>query len=178
MNLHEIVTALRALASQIETAAPGQPLGAPTLPAVTFTRDTLGNRIDNVAPTGTPGTVTLPVTGHVLSLPQPRLDAQGKLIQGGEMLVGYTLRVGVQCGATLQKAIDMHGAIAYMESGLKTYGPTPAYWPMEVDEFYNREAYNPVSDADKAAQAKQWADAQQQMRQPPPSDAPPAIIEG
>ncbi len=153
-------------AAEATGAPPTAPPATPPARVVTFTR-VEGRRLDDVMPAGTPGTITLPVTGHVLSVPQASI---------GELLLGYAIRVSKQAGVELQTAINMNGALALFQSALKSSGPTPDSWPAMADEFYNREAYNPVSDADKAAQAKQWADAQKLMQQqPPPASTTPAV---
>jgi hypothetical protein len=155
----QVLSIIRGAAEAMPVPAAPVPVAVPTAPAtpvsaVTFTTVD-GRRVDNITGTGTPGTITLSVTGHVLSLAQAA---------AGEMILGYALRVSKQAGVAWQAAVNMNGALALFQSALKTYGPTPDHWPIMVDEFYNHDAYNPVDPAEAARIAKDWADAQALMK--------------
>ena len=91
--------------------------------------DTIQSQIDPVAKAGDPGTVTLPVTGHVLSVPKP---------EAGETITGYYVRVSKQTGGLPSDAF------ALAQAGNTPYGldvTNPANWPTICDELANRVAY-------------------------------------
>lgn len=135
---------------------------------VTYSKGPSGWRVDDIVPPGTPGTVTLPKTGHTLSLPQPNPADPTH----GEMLIGYIARVHKQCGSpTFPQGL---GALFLGTEGLfapgKPWDAAGTYWPEAADRFYNREAY--MTDAEKAAQAAanqqwdaHWAEKERQRRE-------------
>ena len=133
--------------AQVQVAAPIVPgpivkLAPVTTPTqITYTAGPSGWRVDDVVPSGTPGTVTLPKTGHVLSLPQPSPDPTnpGK----GEMLMGYIARVHKQCGEpTFPQGL---GSLFLGTEGLfapgRPWDAAGTYWPEAADKYYNRLAY-------------------------------------
>lgn len=141
-----------------------------TSKAITWSAGPSGWRVDDIVPPGTPGTVTLPKTGHTLSLPQPSDDPTnpGK----GEMLMGYIARVHKQCGSpTFPQGL---GALFLGTEGLfapgRPWDAKGTYWPEAADKFYNREAY--MTDAEKAALATSnqqwdahWAEKERQRKE-------------
>lgn len=156
------------------------------LDAVTY-QNIGGRRIDDMVPKDTPGTVYLPRTGHVLSLPQP-----GPVYGEGEMWAGYGNRVHRQCGAPPG---DYTGALIYGGDGqFRSVGGFKAdgsNWAECADRFYNPAAYLTEEEKALAALAKQreaehapgtWAAmddaykarAAERAAQPPPPPPPPA----
>lgn len=97
-------------------------------------------RFDDIVPEGTPGTIKLAKTGHVLSLP---------LIEQGEWWSGYIVRVYKQCRAFAPQGAMNFGDAAFAPyGGLKDDGSN---WPIVADRCYNPDAY--ASDEVKAQQA-------------------------
>lgn len=143
-----------------------------TSKAITWSAGPSGWRVDDIVPPGTPGTVTLPKTGHTLSLPQPSPDPNNP--GRGEMLMGYIARVHKQCGEpTFPQGL---GALFLGTDGLfapgRPWDAKGTYWPEAADKFYNREAY--MTDAEKAAQAAanqqwdaHWAEKERQRKEQP-----------
>jgi hypothetical protein len=104
-------------------------------------------RIDPVVPPGTPGTVTLPATGHVLSVARPDLH---------EMFVGYCERVSAQAGGNAATVGALMLGTAYLFEKLGGYRADGANWPEAADRFYNLRSYftpeeQAAEDAAKAA---------------------------
>lgn len=98
-----------------------------------------GARVDPVVPEGTPYTVTLPATGHTLSVARPDL---------GEMFVGYCQRVSDQAGGDPKTVGALFlGTARYFApfGGFKSDGSN---WPQAADKFYNMRAY--MTDAERA----------------------------
>jgi hypothetical protein len=89
--------------------------------------------VEKIVPSGAPGTVTLPLTGHVLSLPRPDL---------GEALIGYAERVYKQCGAD---SLANLGGLILSQSVPAVCGPATGDpvkdYPVVVDAYYNHAAY-------------------------------------
>ena len=107
--------------------------------AVTHHAGPFGIMIMDKAISGTPGTVTLPVTGHVLSLPRP---------QDGEMLMGYSQRISLQlAGERSADAIMGSAGTGGMIQQIGDGGPQ--YWPEMLDRRYNPRAY--MTDTQRAA---------------------------
>jgi hypothetical protein len=93
-----------------------------------------GNRVDNIVAPGTRGTVTLPLTGHVLSLPQI----------GEENLTGYVNRTRAQCGhpgAWDVGAFTAGGGGTYAASQFGGFKADGSNWPRIADWLFNRSAY-------------------------------------
>lgn len=87
------------------------------------------NRIDPIVPAGTPGTVTLPLTSHTLSI--PRLDLK-------ESWVGFLTRVQAQAGG------DRDGIITAAAVGENFGGDPDATgdnWPAVADYAFNAPQY-------------------------------------
>lgn len=126
-------------------------------PAITFT-DVGQQRVDDVMPEGTPGTVKQTVTGHVLSLPVTELNSKGEWTGlHGEGIIGYAARVCRQCGwSDAAAAIATTGGLIGQQSQLKTFGRTVASWPAMVDQWFNLEAYSGMSADQLAAIKAQW----------------------
>lgn len=105
-----------------------------------------GVRVDPVAPSGTPGTVTLPKTGHVLSLPQVP----------AENFMGYCTRVVDQCSgneATLGALLGGMSDFLFPQG----FNPDGTGWPEGADKFYNVRAYmTPEEVARDAGLKAQW----------------------
>ena len=121
--------------------------------------------IEPIVPAGTAGTVTLPVTKHVLSVPRPDI---------GEMFVGYVQRVGDQ--ATGGKNEEYKATIPMLFQGTGylfdggVFNPDPSSWPLAADKFYNGRAYMTTEQqakdaANKAAQAA-WLEKLRQQYAP------------
>lgn len=173
--------------------APVAPAPAPvvaqpaTLDAVTH-QIIGGRRIDDIVPPGTPGTVLLPKTGHVLSLPQP-----GPVYGEAEMWAGYVNRVQLQCGgepgdytARMWQAGD---AMFKDLGGFKTDGSN---WAVRADQYFNPLAYatpeelaarQRALDLEAAHAPGTWAAMDDAYRQraaeraaPPPPAAPPVEV--
>jgi hypothetical protein len=96
----------------------------------------LGNvRIDPVVQPGTLHTVTLPVTGHVLSVARPDLK---------EMLLGYIQRVSEQAAA---KAEEVQASIGELMLGTAhlfapdVFQADGSNWPLAADRYLNPAAY-------------------------------------
>lgn len=146
--------------------APMIPLGAPD-PAITF--KVVGNtRVDDVMPAGTPGTMTMPITGHVLSLPTSAVAADGTWLGtpgSGEGLIGYCERVCRQCGWDDAVAgIAQAGGIQALGSQLPAAGRTVASWPAMADNWYNLAKYSKLSTAEQAAIQASWDDVEARMK--------------
>lgn len=160
-----------------------------TLDAVTY-QNVGGRRIDDIVPKDTPGTVYLPKTGHVLSLPQP-----GPVYGEGEMWAGYGNRVQRQCGGTPgdHTGVFMYAGDAVFRDlgGFKTDGSN---WAQAADRWYNPIAY--ASPEDLAARKRAldleaahapgtWAAmddayrarAAERAAPPPPADPPVEVSE-
>lgn len=103
-----------------------------------------GIRVDDVVAAGTPGTVELPVTGHVLSLP---------MAGSGELFFGYVERVCNQ--ATNGQADKYIGSVAAIRIA-SNLGDTDDIrtWPEAADRFFNQVAY--LTPAEKAAHDAAW----------------------
>lgn len=97
-------------------------------------------RIDPIVAAGSPGTVLMAITGHVLSAPRPDL---------GEMFPGYCERVSLQCGGRIA-IIGMlfNGGAAALFAALGGYKADGSNWPEAADRFFNGRAY--LDDAGKA----------------------------
>jgi hypothetical protein len=107
-----------------------------------------GFRVDPVVPTGTYGTVTLPKTGHVLSV--PRLDLQ-------ETFVGYCIRVLDQ--ATDGKGDEYKNGLGGLFLGYPGVNPDGSNWPERADAYFNIKAYmTPEQKEQEARSAQQWAE--------------------
>jgi hypothetical protein len=109
--------------------------------------ESLQAQIDPIVPPGTPGTVTLPQTGHVLSVPRPDL---------GEMFVGYCTRVSAQCGGnkdTVGALFSFGDAVFSKSGGYKADGTN---WPVTADRFFSPILY--LTDAEKAQTAAGMAE--------------------
>lgn len=76
-------------------------------------------RIDPKAPSGTPGTVTLP-SGRVVSVPRP---------DKGEMLMGYLTRVVDQCDGDVSR-------VGLILIGAGGNAGEPSNWPAFAEAFY------------------------------------------
>lgn len=109
-------------------------------------------RVDSVVPAGTPGTVTMPVTGHVLSLPKSGV---------GELFMGYCERVCQQ--ATNGQFEKFIGSVAALLIG-GGVGATAdaASWPEAADRFFNLRAY--MTPEERAAADAAWAGYTMQKR--------------
>jgi hypothetical protein len=112
--------------------------------------------IEPVVPAGTANTVTLPVTGHVLSIAQPP----------GEMFPGYCRRVSLQAAAgDAVKAKENGNLIGMLFLGTQSvFAPFGGFmadgsnWPQAADRFFNGRAYmTPAELAQADADAAQWA---------------------
>jgi hypothetical protein len=109
-----------------------------------------GQRVDDIVPSGTPGTVTLPATGNVVSVGQP---------QNGETAFGYLNRVKAQLHATdlvnrslAVLAIQGWGYTA-TQNGLDPKDPNK--WPEIADRVCNGASYQTQAQKDAAALARQ-----------------------
>lgn len=150
---------LAPVASVPTAVAVPQPLAvtvaaAPVAAVPPITSDGLRARVDAIVPAGTAGTVTLPKTGHVLSLPQPA---------AGELLMGYALRVCAQAMGDYKTV----AGLLIAQSALHSFGPTPDAWPAMVDEYFNTRAYmtaDELSRQDNAAAG--WNDVYAALQQP------------
>jgi hypothetical protein len=106
--------------------------------------------IGDVVPSGTPGTVTLKWTGHVLSLP---------MMDKGEMLMGYMQRVYKQCLGERIRSQGINPLTAVIADFKLPDGSTchmdtnGAGWPEFADKWYNEKAYDSNYDSNAGA----WA---------------------
>ena len=89
-------------------------------------------RIDAVVAPGSPSTITLPVTGHVLSLP---LQSQG------EGILGYFQRTSHQTGGDAQDAGGLIVNAVDIATKLQMDSGNPSSWPYIVDWYANPVAY-------------------------------------
>lgn len=91
-----------------------------------------GYRVDPIVPAGTPRTVTIGLTGHVLSVARPDL---------GEMMGGYLTRVSAQAhgNPNIVGALMIGGMDTYFSDfgGFKADGSN---WPIVADLIYNGKA--------------------------------------
>jgi hypothetical protein len=117
----------------------------------------VGNaRVDPVVGADCPNTVTLPKTGHTLSIPRPDL---------GEMFIGYCTRVCDQ--ATNGKGDQFVGTVGALFLGCDgyftlsggTYSADGKDWPAAADCFYNQRAYMSAEEKAKDDAAKAGWDA-------------------
>jgi hypothetical protein len=135
----QLVMQMAGTGTQPEAPKPGTPL------------------VDPIVPTGTEGTVTLPKTGHVLSLPQPLLEG----------LASYIWRVRVQCGAA--DSADIRGALMFNVSALSDrfggYKADGSNWPETADFTFNPNAYYSAEEKAKIDAAKAaWDAAREKIR--------------
>lgn len=192
MNNVDIAAALRTLALQIEapvqTAKTPVPQPAPVPVAVPHPNPFIdipvqyrhaspppyAARYDDPLPEGTPGSVKMLITGHVLSKPQPQYGPDGRWNGQGEGFIGYMNRVRFQTTAgpngeinavAAHQVTNMLGFAMQAQSALKSSGPTPDSWPFMADEFSNSEKYNPVDPAAAQAAIKAWGEANQRLRE-------------
>jgi hypothetical protein len=96
-----------------------------------------GQVVADVVPSGTPNTVTLPKTGHVLSLP-----LLGATYGDAEMWPGYCNRVQAQCGAPGSDytfKLMYAGDGAFHDTG--GFKPDGSNWPITADRYYNPSQY-------------------------------------
>lgn len=89
-------------------------------------------RIDAVVPSGTPNTITLPVTGHVLSNPMQ---------SSGEGILGYFQRTSLQTGGNAQDAGGLIIAATDLAHRLSMDAANASSWPYVVDWYANPVAY-------------------------------------
>lgn len=117
----------------------------------------VGNAIvDPVVPEGTPTTVKMPVTGHVLSVARPDL---------GEMFMGYCQRVSDQAEGNINTVGALMIGTAKLFKATGGFNPDGSNWPEAADRFYNMRAY--MTDAERAAddEAKEgWKRVHDRMR--------------
>ena len=145
------------------------PIPAPA-PTPTITYSNVGGwRVDDIVPTGTPGTETL-ATGHVLSSPMPNAASP----TDGEMAMGYLFRVSRQCGQDPTLASSQLGRFVLESAALFEkvggYHPDGLNWPEAADRFWNPvEYFTAAEKADVAKNAVAWAaytDKMQRQRTP------------
>jgi hypothetical protein len=134
--------------ASVAAAATPVPAGVPDANRLLLRARVLasGVRVDPVVPSGTPGTVTLPKTGHVLSLPQVP----------AENFMGYCTRVVDQCSgneATLGALLGGMSDFLFPQG----FNPDGTGWPEGADKFYNVRAYmTPEEVARDAGLKAQW----------------------
>ena len=110
-------------------------------------------RVDALVPPGTPNTITLPNTGHTLSLPQPNAANP----QQGEMFVGYCMRVSGQCHGMIGEVGKLFMGDDYLFAPLGGFKTDGTDWPVAADAFFNPSAYStPEQIAAAVAAQKQW----------------------
>jgi hypothetical protein len=178
------------------TPAPAPPVAVPAVPTIaTVAGPRIGSgpygqplhaRIDPILPPGSPDTVTLPVTGHVLSKPICGVDARGNWDGTGEGFLGYYLRTSLQVGSTVQEGVNTQGSMIVACPPARAPLSGVAAWPQQSDEARNPQAYNPVDPRKAAQDAADWAAVnarlaeQRQPAAPAPvvDQAPPAVVEG
>jgi hypothetical protein len=125
-----------------------------------------GMEVDAVVQPGTPGTVMLPTTGNVLSLPYK--DKEG--------IMSYAVRVSAQCGCDPTKAIGMMGSLIYAQGPIYfPDGSAHADWPTVVDAFFNHDAYFPQSAAQRSANQAAWVAVGQGIAQQGAAPAPASV---
>lgn len=117
----------------------------------------VGNaRVDPVVGDDCPGTVFMPQTGHVLSVPRPDL---------GEMFMGYCQRVSDQAHgniATVGALVISSSRLFARFGGFKSDGSN---WAEAADCFYNLRAYMSVAERAQADAAKEsWQAVYDRMR--------------
>jgi hypothetical protein len=126
-----------------------------TSPQITHSAGPNGWRVDDPAQPGTPGTVTLPVTGHTLSLPQPNPADPAR----GEMFVGYVARVHKQAGSpTFPAGLGgLFQGVADLFMPGRPWDAAGTYWPEAADRYYNRLAYETPYEKELRLRAtQQW----------------------
>lgn len=116
-------------------------------------------QIDDQVPAGTQGTITMPVTGHVLSAPQA---------ERGESFASYAWRVHRQCG--WPDAADCRGELMFDSTAIcDAAGGWTAdgkNWPLAADMFFDHDAYlNPAQKAQLAQAQAAWAAAEAKIGQ-------------
>jgi len=141
----------------IDAAAAGTPVQPPALPIPPVVvapalgvvnplgflvggRDTMGFHVDPVVATGTPTTVTIPETGHVISVARP---------DTGEKFMGYCIRICDQAHGNMGVvgSIGIKGDSIFAKfGGFKADGSN---WPVSADHFYNARAW--MTPAEQAA---------------------------
>lgn len=117
-------------------------------------RTVAGAYIEPVVQTGTPGTETMSVTGHVLSLPKP-----------GESFAAYCGRVNDQAGgnpdnvgSAVNALVLGWGDLALSHNGGK--------WTLAADWFFNQRAYmTPEERAAEDARQAAWGAVHERMTQ-------------
>jgi hypothetical protein len=140
-----------------------------------------GQRVDKVAAPGTPGTIQLPLTKHVLSLPQATVDEKGNWDGHSEGLMGYSIRVAPQTGISVQDALNKEGALILFQQSLAANAPdknsgNPKNWPVMIDAYNNDAIYHPVDPAAQAAIKAQWDAVYAEMAKPAGAQPAPQPI--
>lgn len=124
----EQATLLSALVTPVAVTPAPQALTVAAPPSV----GGVAVRIDPVVPAGSPNTITMEVTGHVLSLPLP---------SQGEGLLGYFQRTSLQTGGNAADAGGlMVTAGAYADKFQMDVGNANS-WPYVCDYYANTVAY-------------------------------------
>jgi hypothetical protein len=137
------------------------PVATPT--QITYSAGPSGWRVDDVVPSGTPGTVTLPKTGHVLSLPQPNPADPPH----GEMFIGYVARVHKQCGdPTFPQGLgSLFLGVGHLFDPARPWDAAGTYWPEAADKYYNQLVYEtPYERELRLRSVQQWSDYDEAMK--------------
>ena len=92
-------------------------------------------QVDAIVPSGTPHTITLPNTGHTVSLPQPNAADPTH----GEMFIGYCMRVSAQCHGQIGKVGQLFLGSEYLFAPLGGFKTDGTDWPVAADAFFIHE---------------------------------------
>lgn len=143
---------------------PANPIYAEDINHLLVHARTYGNaRVDPVVGPDCPNTVTLPKTGHTLSLPRTDL---------GEMFMGYATRVADQAtGGNGNQYLSGIGAMflgtgTYFErAGGGPFNPDGSNWPGAADCYFNMRAYMSPEEKAKDDSSKQgWAEYDEKIK--------------
>jgi hypothetical protein len=135
MTYDEIVTMIKLLQSSLDslratTEAKKQEVDANQL--LVGARQYGSARVDPVVGAGTPTTVTLPKTGHTLSVARTDL---------GEGFVGYCTRIADQAGGNPNTVGALFLGTSHLFERFGGYKADGSNWPQAADYFYNIRAY-------------------------------------
>lgn len=114
-------------------------------------------RIDPVVGAGAPTTVTLPRTGHTLSVARTDL---------GEMFVGYCTRVADQAGGNPGTVGALFLGTQHLFERFGGYRADGSNWPQAADMFYNMRAYMTPEELARDDAAKQgWREYDERVQE-------------
>ena len=117
----------------------------------------VGNAIiDPVLPEGVPGTVKMPLTGHVLSVPRPDL---------GETFIPYAQRVSDQAHGNIATVGALHISSQRLFARFGGFKEDGSNWAAAADCFYNLRSYMTPAERAEADRAREsWNVVYERMR--------------